>query len=169
MQIGEKLKDLIAKHGLTYKQLSDASGVSDGTIKTICNTPNSNPGFENVCALLVAMDESIDEFYKGVPSERSEAVAAAEVHHHHHLSVMPFKADVREMVKEAMQEAQTAELVKLAHNHLTWWRWVSIVLIAIIITWFVWDITHPRAGLIQYGSALGNQISGMLNGGTIRL
>ena len=157
----ERLNALRNKHEMTYQQLSDASGVAIGTVKSILTGGTTSPGFEPVCAMLAAMNESIDAFYTGVPAEKpskqpdaaEEPASDIKIEEHHHFRVMPLRGDVKDITKEAIADVYAGETYRILHNHLRWWRIISISLIALIVAWFAWDITHPDYGLIQYGAA----------------
>lgn len=172
----EKLNALRSKHELTYQQLADMSNVPVGTVKSILTGATGSPGFEPVCAMLMAMGESIDEFC-GLDVERpqeapekGEAAAPPVVEeHHHHFSFMPFHGDVKKLTQDAISDVYAGEAYRIVHSNLKWWRAVALVLIVLVVGWFTWDITHPDVGLIQYGSAMPAVTSGMLEHASIRL
>lgn len=158
MQISEKLKELRAKHQVTYSQWSEESGIPEGTIKSILAGTTERPGFDVVCALITSLGESIDEFYTGRPAdkpvENKSDAPIAEQHHYHHFHISALRGDMREVAKEAIESAHSSETYKNMHSNMVWWRWIAIALIVLVICWFTWDITHPNVGLIQYGSVL---------------
>lgn len=154
----DRLNALRNKHGLTYQQLADMSNVPVGTVKSILTGATASPGFEATCAILAAMGESVDAFVGNDVRPTHEPAqpvteSAQVVEHHHHFGFAPVKGDIRETMKEAMTEVYAGEAYKVVHSNLVWWRAIAIALIALVVGWFTWDITHPDVGLIQYGSA----------------
>lgn len=67
---------------------------------------------------------------------------------------MPLHGDVKSITREAISDVYAGEAYRIVHSNLKWWRAIALVLIALVVGWFTWDITHPNVGLIQYSSAL---------------
>lgn len=111
--IGELLNDLRIEHKLTQQQLSEFSGIPLGTVKTILSCTTPNPGFTNVCALLTAMDESIDEFYctltDHVPTEKVPAMP----------EVVPVIQPVIQPVQPLIADEAKAVAVEAIHKTLS--------------------------------------------------
>lgn len=174
MELRNKLNALKEKHGLTNQQISDASGVPLGTVSGIFSGQTARPAFQDVTAILNALNESVDEFCGFAPAhapaetENAPQPVAAE-HHHHHIQFAPLKADARELMREVMGDVYSSDAYKILDNHLRWWRLITIVLIALVVCWFTWDITHPKAGLIQYSSAQPTITTGMADNIQLRV
>ena len=167
MELRTKLNALKEKHGLTNQQISDASGVPLGTVSGIFSGQTARPAFQDVTAILIALGESVDDFC-GVerahaPAETENAPQPVAVEHHHHVQFAPLKADAKELMREAIESVHASDAYQILNGHLRWWRAIAVVLIALIIVWFTWDITHPRAGLIQYSSAQPAVTTGMMD------
>ena len=166
MQISSKLNDLRNKHGLTYQQLADASGVPIGTLKSILSGTTASPAFETVCAILRAMGESVDEFcgYTAPAQIAEEVPAAAPViaEHRHYFTVTPLHGDMMNITRDAIADVYSGEAYRIVHSNLKWWRAIAITLIALVIGWFTWDITHPKVGLIQYSTQVPEQAGNTL-------
>lgn len=164
MDLRADLNALKEKHGLTNQQISDASGVPLGTVSGIFSGQTARPAFQDIVAILTAMEESVDEFC-GIAAPRpvaEECPAPPMVEHRlHSITFAPFKADTRELVKEAIEEVHASDAYKILDSHVRWWRTIAIILIALVVIWFTWDITHPDVGLIQYSSAQPAITSGM--------
>jgi len=160
MEIRSKLNALKEKHGLTNQQISDASGVPLGTVSGIFSGQTSRPAFQDIAAILTAMGESIDAFCGISPAHAHsetenapQSVKTAE-HHYHHFQFSPLRSDMRDLAREAVREVYASDAYKILDGHLKWWRIITISLIALVVIWFTWDITHPEVGLIQYSSAV---------------
>lgn len=175
MELRTKLNALKEKHGLTNQQISDASGVPLGTVSGIFSGQTARPAFQDVAAILAAMNESIDAFcgisaaHAPADTEKAPQPSSAAEHHHHYFQFSPLKADARELMREVMSDVYSSDAYKILDSHLKWWRIISIVLIALVIGWFTWDITHPDVGLIQYGSAIPAVTTGFTEDIRIRL
>ena len=76
---------------------------------------------------------------------------------------MPLRGDMREAAQEAISDVYSTEAYRILDNHLKWWRTITVVLIALVVVWFTWDIMHPDVGLIQYGVALPAAVSGTID------
>jgi transcriptional regulator with XRE-family HTH domain len=59
LELGEKIKDLREKHGLTLKQLEEISGVSDSYISKIENGTSKNVSVDSLRALAKALHVSV--------------------------------------------------------------------------------------------------------------
>lgn len=65
--IAVELKKIRDKYNLTNESWSKRSGVPIGTIsRYLCAKTLNMPTFPTLCAMLVCVDESIDEFYKRI-------------------------------------------------------------------------------------------------------
>lgn len=174
MELRTKLNALKEKHGLTNQQISDASGVPLGTVSGIFSGQTARPAFQDIVAILASMGESIDGFCGVSPAhapaetENAPQPFAAE-HHHHHFHFSPLKAEARELMRESLEDVYASDAYKILNGHLRWWRTIAIVLIALVLIWFTWDITHPRAGLIQYSNAQPAVTTGMADDEPLRL
>lgn len=165
MDLKNRLNQLKEKHGLTNQRIADGSGVPSGTVSGIFSGQTARPAFEDVVAILTFMGESIDEFC-GIaqPQAHAGTVPADQpgtTVHHHHFALMPLHGDVKKITQDAITDVYSGEAYRIAHSNLKWWRAIAIALIALVIGWFTWDITHPKAGLIQYGSITPAITSGM--------
>lgn len=159
MELRNKLAVLKEKHGATNQQIADGTGIPLGTVSGIFSGQTARPAFQDVVEILRFFGVSADEFCGLAPkpspeTENAPQPGAAAEHHYHHFSFVPLKSDVRELTREAIAEVHSSDAYRIIDKHLKWWRAVSIALIALVVIWFTWDITHPDVGLIQYSSAL---------------
>lgn len=147
IELRNKLNILKDKHGMTNQQIADISGVSIGTVSGIMSGQTEKPGFEPVCAILIAMDESIDAFFGIAPSGSEHPIKADPC-------AMPPYASIHgefsAIAKSAIAEAYTSNAISTLHSQLKWWRGICLVLVLLVALWFTWDVTHPTMGFIQY-------------------
>ena len=66
--IREKLNAIKVKSGLTMRQISEASGVPEGTVSNVFSGNTKAPGYATVNSILKALDQSLDAFWKEVYS-----------------------------------------------------------------------------------------------------
>ena len=151
--LGNRLNELRAARKVTIAQWSIDSGVPEGTIKSITSGNTASPGFETVCALLHALGVSADEFYCGVPIAASQPSTAPQ----EHASTAALIGDMKLIAAEAYRQVSENEVVKSLRKDRTFWRIVSIMLLAIILYWLQWDIRHPTVGIIQYETSANGQ------------
>lgn len=155
----EKMRELKAKHGVTYGQWAEMSNVPEGTIKSICAGTTENANFGTMCSLIAALNESIDEFYHGHPAaagseEVKKDAAPNEQHHYHHFHIMSMRGDMREMAKEAMTAVYSAEAHKNAQNNLAWWRGIALAELVFIGAVMIIDILNPEIGWVRQLAAI---------------
>lgn len=67
--IAIELKKIKEKHHITNEEWSKRSGVPVGTIARFLSASLNIPNFPAVCALLVCLGESIDEFYAKIAAK----------------------------------------------------------------------------------------------------
>lgn len=146
MSLADKLNALRDKHGLTYQQLSDASGVPVGTLKSILTGTTANPGFDTVCTILAAMGESVDAFC-GDPPTAAPSTASG---HHCSVSIADISEETKKIARAAIRETYESAAYKSALENLRVWRAVALLEMALIVCVLLWDITHPTMGYIQY-------------------
>lgn len=60
MEVYLQIGALMEKHGLTNQTMTNLTGIPLGTVSGIRSGKIQNPSFDNVCAMMKAMDESID-------------------------------------------------------------------------------------------------------------
>ena len=123
----KRLNDQVASTNKTQQQLSDLSGVDVSSLSRMLTKEASDPGWSNVRDLVIAMGWSLDALAGIIPAPKAQ--------------------DAPSLVE--MYE-------RIISNKNKWIRRLSIacvvffiVLIAIVL-YFIWDATHPQAGIIQY-------------------
>lgn len=123
----KRLSDHVASTNKTQQQLSDLSGVDVSSLSRMLTKEAYDPGWSKVRDLVIAMGWSLDALAGIIPAPKAQ--------------------DAPSLVE--MYE-------RIISNKNKWIRRLSIacvvffiVLIAIVL-YFIWDATHPQAGIIQY-------------------
>lgn len=61
--IVEGLKEQMQKQNVNVSELSERAGLSESTVNAILNLQDSNPFFETIGQLILALDLTISEFF----------------------------------------------------------------------------------------------------------
>jgi len=61
--IVEGLKEQMQKQNVNVSELSKRAGLSESTVQTILNLQDSNPFFETIGQLILALELTISEFF----------------------------------------------------------------------------------------------------------
>lgn len=152
--IGERIKARKEALHITTNDLYEKSGVPVDTINNIIYGRIANPSIESLGKIAIALDTTLDYLVFGnCPNPQTEEKPQQE-HHCCFDSERYIQSliDVhqRELEAQCKVKDQFIEEMRKGRNS---WRNLSIVLIAVlvaILTWFMWDITHPTEGLIRY-------------------
>lgn len=164
-KISKYLNELKTQTGLTHQQLADMTGVPYGTIPKYFSPgmDDDAANFEIVRKLVTAMHGSLDTLAGIEPPLPvvDEAPEQSPTVHEHRFSFMPIKAEIREMMTDAIAQVYSSEAYKSLHNNLKWWRGLALVETAFIVGVLIFDITHPTMGYIQYAAALISNLQGM--------
>lgn len=139
MNIGETLKALQDKAGLTTAQLAEKANLPVDTINKIRAGTTRNPNADTVQRLASALGVPAGALLgEAVPDD----VPTADGHDRGMLNL--YLAGL----------ARQKEAYELTINHLERngrrWFLVAVILIACIVLVLGWDITHPTMGYIQY-------------------
>lgn len=158
MEIGSRLNSIRLSHDMTYQQLADESGVPVGTVKSILTGTTQSPGFEPVCAMLAAMDESIDLFFSASHGPPPPGKTAEKLSSDHNL--LPLREEIRTIAGEAVHDVYKSDVFRNQENNMKWWRGLALAQTAFIVFILIWDLTHPTMGYIQYAAALLQDMGG---------
>lgn len=163
-RIGERFKALLHEKNHTIVSASESTGVSESTLGRIANnrcgvTPTI---MHLLCKGLDCTPADILGNDPETPVPTDNASYATDV----------LRLSYEERVLD-MTESHIAEIKRLEASHQQHikdlklsrniWAALSFSLMALLIIWFIWDITHPHYGLIQYDS-MGRIIIGRLQG-----
>lgn len=141
MTVGDTLKSLQERNGLTTAELAAKANLPVDTINKIRSGTTRNPGTDTLQRLATALDVSLDELVSG-------AIIAAPHHAAHDKA-----PDAMLTLYLAAMESQSHTYEKAladARGDKKRWFYLAIVLIAFILLVLAWDITHPTMGYVQY-------------------
>lgn len=152
----ERIKAELGQRGLSYQNLSDLTGIPKSTLDSFLSG-RSVPAFDRVYTVCATLGIPLDQ-----PSAGEEGSPAD------HPDTYTYAA-VQEILKE-IRAAHDAEN-KVRDRHLAaeqaskrLWCIVSLILIALIVIWLVWDLTHGNMGLIRYDETTGRWIPSLTDG-----
>lgn len=152
--IGERIKARKEALHITTNDLYEKSGVPLDTINNIIYGRIANPSIDALGKIAIALDTTLDYLVFGnCPNPQTEEKSQPE-HHCCFDSERYIQSliDVHQRELEAQCKAKD-QLIDEMRKGRNSWRNLSIVLIAVlvaILTWFMWDITHPTEGLIRW-------------------
>lgn len=152
MEMYLRIGALMEQHNMTNQAMADKTGIPIGTISGIRSGKIQNPGFDNVCALLAAMGESIDVFY-GAPDQTVQSPCTSPPDCPTNITSHVVVDDVRHLAQDAVQGVYESAAIATINRSLAWWRFLAMVLLALVLFFLIWDITHPTMGYIQYSAA----------------
>ena len=123
----KRLSDHVASTNKTQQQLSDLSGVDVSSLSRMLTKESYDPGYSKVRDIVIAVGWALDELAGIVcPSKAQDPPSLIEMY-------------------ERIISHKNKWIRRLAIAGAVF----CVVLIA-IVCYFVWDATHPYAGVIQY-------------------
>ena len=150
-KIGAYVRQLMEEQGISYRQAEEMSGVSAATISRICNGAGAQ--MENVTKLVNALGGSLD----GLKPESSTGSSAEHLDDLRRLYsiqldsiIDSYEARIADI--KAANEAHLDTARRIARQRLRWIIVLSLILAAVVV-WFIWDLTHPEIGLIRLKQA----------------
>ena len=170
-----RIKSALSAQRMTVQNLSDAAGIPKSTLDGFLNR-GTTPAFDTVatvCAVLSIPVDSITGASVAVQSEAAVTGSQSQLDEvkSSHIRELNALNEMHRQEKESLLEThrvametlwQAPEAENLARDkHIAEisrargvWRVIaitSIVLLVLILSvWFIWDISHPDAGLILY-------------------
>lgn len=154
--ISEKLCKLRGKHKVTNQQLADMTGIPIGTISGIMSGQVHSPSYANVCAILTALGEDIEQFNAGEDSPAAEHSAHAQALQQ--AATVAAQAAMLEARDESIEHykdrvsALDTEL-QLERKRVERLQTVLVALIVAIIALaaiYIWDVRNLHSGLTAY-------------------
>lgn len=147
-ELGNRLKHLKNKAGVTIEELSRASGVGKSTIDRILNGRTENPNLQTIAMLVEAMGFSLDDVtmddvdvpcvndvVQSTDYPKDDAYLAS-VEYLHRRQIAELKSSYEQHVKDLRRNRDT-------------WCLVACVLIAIMIIYIFLDALNPAIGMIR--------------------
>lgn len=123
----KRLSDHVASTNKTQQQLSDLSGVDVSSLSRMLTKESYDPGYSKVRDIVIAMGWSLDELAGIVcPSKAQDPLSLIEMY-------------------ERIISHKNKWIRRLAIACA-----VFVVVLIAIVLYFIWDATHPQAGIIQY-------------------
>lgn len=161
--ISEKLCKLRGKHKVTNQQLADMTGIPIGTISGIMSGQVHSPSYANVCAILTALGEDIEQFNAGEDSPATEHSAHAQALQQ--AATVAAQAAMLEARDESIEHCKArvehykdrvsaldTEL-QLERKRVGRLQTVLVALIVAIIALaaiYIWDVRNLHSGLTAY-------------------
>ena len=164
-----RIKSALSAQRMTVQNLSDAAGIPKSTLDGFLNR-GTTPAFDTVatvCAVLSIPVDSITGASVAVQSEAAvtgrqsqlDEVKSSHIRELNALNEM-HRQETHRVAMETLWQAHEAEnlardkhIAEISRDRSVW-RVIaitSIVLLVLILSvWFIWDISHPDAGLILY-------------------
>ena len=156
----DKLNQLKEKHHVSTAKLADLSGVPYGTISTFLSKRSNTIGFDYMVKICDALGESIDwfahtddvfaEYDRPAAAPAPAPVAQIEPH----VVIAHLDAEMDRIAETALEHVMTAQAFRTMQSNVLWWRAIAISLMAVFVSWLIWDITHPVVGLVQYSTMI---------------
>lgn len=150
MNIGENLKALQDKAGLTTAQLAEKANLPVDTINKIRSGTTRNPNADTVQRLAAALGVPAGSLLgENVPDDVPTAAGHDRDTLNLYLAGLARQKESYELTISSLEKSHAQTLFHVERNSRRWF-WLSVALIAFIVFVLAWDITHPTMGYIQY-------------------
>lgn len=150
MNIGENLKALQDKAGLTTAQLAEKANLPVDTINKIRSGTTRNPNADTVARLSVALGVPVDALLaEDSKPQSASGLLQNDTMYQLYLAAMARQKESYELTISSLKESHAQTLSHSERNGRRWFL-LSAALIALIVFVLSWDITHPYMGYIQY-------------------
>ena len=170
-----RIKSALSAQRMTVQNLSDAAGIPKSTLDGFLNR-GTTPAFDTVATVCAVLSIPVDSLTGASAAAQPEAAETGiqsqldEVKSSHLLELNALNVmhrqekesllETHRVAMETMWQAHEAEnlardkhIAEISRDRSVW-RVIaitSIVLLVLILSvWFIWDISHPDAGLILY-------------------
>lgn len=136
----DEVRHLIATCGIPYTQIAAGCGVSKATISRIATGNGANAdSIERLSAFLRPLvPEPTPDLPESAPREM--------------IAVLLQEKD-KQIAQLRVSNAAHMETVKKVARQRLRWALIEAVMLIAIVTWFLWDLTHPEVGLIRLKQA----------------
>lgn len=152
---GERFKALLQAKNLTIASAAKKSSVSESILGRIANNRSAGISTTTLQLICKGLDCSPADILGQEPEQPSGAdpvTYAIETLRHAYEDRLLAMTEVHLDELDRLEKSH-AKLIDDIKKERIVWHILSFCLTALIITWFIWYITHPRAGLIQYDTA----------------
>lgn len=156
-KLRERVKNALEQQKMTVQSLADVTGIPKSTIDGFLSR-GTNSAYDTVLKICNTLNIPIGEQPQPERTYTAEYVQDLRGSHMRETDIL---RDVYEHAFAAIERSHESEK-KLWDKHLAdvkkdraFWRGVSVVLVAVIFIWFIWDITSGTRGLIRYAQGHG--------------
>lgn len=150
MNIGDNLKALQERAGMTTAQLAEKANLPVDTINKIRSGATRNPNADTVQRLAAALSVPADALFAGDgKSQSASGLLPDDTMYQLYLAAMARQKESYELTISSLKESH-AQTLAHEERHSRRWFWIAVVLMAFIVFILIWDITHPTMGYIQY-------------------
>lgn len=150
MNIGDNLKALQERAGLTTAQLAEKANLPVDTINKIRSGATRNPNADTVQRLAAALGVPADALLADDgKSPSASGLLPDDTMYQLYLAAMARQKESYELSIANLEKSHAQALAHAERNGRRWF-WLAIVLIACILFVLGWDITHPTMGYIRY-------------------
>lgn len=170
-----RIKSALSAQRMTVQNLSDAAGIPKSTLDGFLNR-GTTPAFDTVATVCAVLSIPVDSLTGASAAAQPEAAVTGsqsqldEVKSSHirelnalnemHRQEKESLLETHRVAMETMRQAHEAEnlardkhIAEISRDRGVW-RVIAItaivLLVLILSVWFIWDISHPDAGLILY-------------------
>lgn len=172
-----RIKSALSAQRMTVQNLSDAAGIPKSTLDGFLNR-GTTPAFDTVATVCAVLSIPVDSLTGASAAAQPEAANPAlnapfhleEIKNTHarelnalnemHRREKDALLETHRVAMENMRKAHEAEnlardkhIAEISRDRNVW-RVIAITAITLFVltlsVWFVWDISHPEAGLILY-------------------
>lgn len=138
----EYVRSLIDQCGQPYQQISDGSGVSTSTISRLMKGGGAQAGTL----------EQLEEYLAPYAPAPQDSIPSGDVVPRSVVDFINAQHHQQLLQLAAAHAEHLATIRKIARQRLRWIIILAVALVA-VVTWFLWDLTHPEVGLIRLKQA----------------
>lgn len=150
MNIGENLKALQDKAGMTTAQLAEKANLPIDTINKIRSGATRNPNADTLARLASALDAPIEHLIGDeLPSAARSGLLPDNTMYQLYIAAMARQKESYELTIDQLTTARDQTISHLERGERRW-SCIALALIALVVFVLLWDITHPAMGYIQY-------------------
>lgn len=154
-----RIKSELEHQKMSVQNLADVTGIPKSTIDGFLSR-GTNSAYDTVLKICNALNIPIGEQHVEEPARTYTAEYVDDLRSAHKRELELLQGNYDRTIA-AMSKAHESEK-EIWGKHLAdikkdraFWRGVSVVLVAVIFVWFIWDITSGTRGLIRYAQGHG--------------
>lgn len=155
--VAKYLTILFERSGETYQDVDNACGVPKSTFSRLLRGMTANPQASTVSTLVAHFGGSMDEL-AGIAKEMKEnppsyndlSAYLENIRHQYERQISDlidnYESRITDIKTSGDAHLETAR--RVAKQRLRWIIILALILAAVVV-WFIWDLTHPEIGLIR--------------------